>query len=81
MSKLGPIRVENLQSVIAGVGNSVHSDFSLKVHNVPPRDDGDLTVRELSQHLQRFLRLGRDNGQRGLLSQEGNCPVKVKDDP
>ena len=61
--------MKNLQSVVASVGDSLHSNLPLEIKNVPARYHRDLTVRELGQHLQSFLRLGRDDGQCWLLSE------------
>ena len=72
--------MKNLQSVVASVGDSLHSNLPLEIKNVPARYHRDLTVRELGQHLQSFLRLCRDDGQGWLLSEERNGAVKVEDD-
>ena len=80
MSKFGTIRMKDLQTVIASVSDSIHSDLGLKIKNIPARYDCDLAVRELGQHLQSFLGLRRDDGQGRLLGQGRNCPVKVEDD-
>ena len=80
MSESGSIRVKNLQSMVASVRDSIHSNLGLKIRNIPARYDGDLTVRELRQHLQGSLGLRRDDGQGGPPCEESQCPVKVKDD-
>ena len=80
MSKFGSVRMKNLQPVIASVGDSLHSNLPLEIKNVPARYHCDLTVGELGQHLQSFLRLGRDDGQRWLLSEVRKGAVKVEDD-
>ena len=80
MSESGSVRMKNLQSVVASVGDSLHPNLPLEVNNVPARDHCDLTVRELGQHLQSFLSFWWDDGQGGLLGEERKCAVKVEDD-
>ena len=80
MSESGSVRMKNLQSVVASVGESLHPNLPLEIDNVPARYHRDLTVRELGQHLQSLLGFRRDDGQGGLLGEEGKCPVKVEDD-
>ena len=80
MSKSGPVRVQNLQSVVAGVSDPLHPDLPLEVPDVPAGDHRDLAVGELGQHLQSFLGFWRDDGQGRLLGQERDGAVEVEDD-
>ena len=50
MSKFGTIRMKDLQTVIASVSDSIHSDLGLKIKNIPARYDCDLAVREIYSH-------------------------------
>ena len=80
MSESGSVGMKDLQAVIAGVCDSIHSNLGLEIENIPAGYDCNLAVRELGQHLQSLLGLWRDDGQGRLLGQERNCPVKVEDD-
>ena len=52
MCEPGAVRVDNLQAVVASVGDALHSHLALEILNVAARDDSDLTVRKLTQSLQ-----------------------------
>ena len=41
--------MEDLEAVVARVGEAIHSDFALQILDVSAGDDGDLAVRELRQ--------------------------------
>ena len=77
----GAVGVDDLQPVVPRVRDPGHGpDLPLQVLDVPTGDDGDLAVGELGQTLQSLLGLWRNDGQSGLLGQEGKGSIKVKND-
>ena len=52
MREPGAVGVDNLQAMVASIGESLDSNLSLEILDIAARDDRDLAVRELTQSLQ-----------------------------
>ena len=66
--------------MIACIGDSLHPNLLLELHDAAAGDDGDLAVRDVGEPLEHSLGLWRNDRQCWLLCQEGESSIKVKDD-
>lgn len=67
----GAVGVDNLQAMVASIGESLDSNLPLEILDIAARDDRDLAVRELTQSLQ------GSSGMKIVLSQSWTVPSEV----
>lgn len=71
MREPGAVGVDNLQAMVASIGESLDSNLSLEILDIAARDDRDLAVRELTQSLQ------GTSGMKIVLTQSWVVPSEV----